>query len=82
MGDGSTLRAITLEHVFYILRLKEILSEKANLLIINPTIAMINKLILAASIPELIPIKTDNINVLNIIKKTHQPGGAPYNTVA
>lgn len=82
MGDGSTLRAITLEDVFYILRLKEILSEKANLLIINPTIAMINKLILAASIPELIPIKTDNIKVLNIIKKTHQPGGAPYNTFA
>ncbi|EES4392132.1 hypothetical protein V9O26_003108 [Escherichia coli] len=82
MGDGSTLRAITLEYVFYILRLKEILSEKANLLIIKPTIAMINKLILAANIPELIPIKTDNIKALNIIKNTHQPGGAPYNTVA
>ena len=82
MGDGSTLRAITLEDVFYILLLKEILSEKANLLIINPTIAITNKLILPAIIPELIPIKTDNIKVLNTIKNTHQPGGAPYNTVA
>ena len=68
MGDGSTLRAITLEDVFYILLLKEILSEKTNLLIINPTIAMTNKLILPAIIPELIPIKTDNIKVLNTIK--------------
>ena len=82
MGDGSTLRAITLEDVFYILLLKEILSEKANLLIINPTIAITNKLILPAIIPELRPIKTDNIKVLNTIKNTHQPGGAPYNTVA
>lgn len=43
---------------------------------------MTNKLILPAIIPELIPIKTDNIKVLNTIKNTHQPGGTPYNTVA
>lgn len=43
---------------------------------------MTNKLILPAIIPELIPIKTDNIKVLNTIKNTHHPGGVPYNTVA
>ena len=82
MGDGSTLRAITLEDVFYILLLKEILSEKANLLIINPKIPMTNKLILNATIPAFNPIKIDNVKVPNITKNTHQPGGAPYNIVA
>lgn len=43
---------------------------------------MTNKLILNATIPALIPIKTDNTKVLNIIKNTHQPGGAPYNILA
>jgi hypothetical protein len=46
-----------LKTYFTFLLLKEILSEKANLLIINPTIAITNKLILPAIIPELIPIK-------------------------
>ncbi|EGJ8043649.1 hypothetical protein LAC55_002383 [Escherichia coli] len=71
-----------MEDVFYILRLKEILSEKANLLIINPTIAMTNKLILNATIPALSPIKIDIIKEPSITKNTHQPGGAPYNTAA
>lgn len=43
---------------------------------------MTTKLILNATIPALSPIKIDIIKVPSITKKTHQPGGAPYNIVA
>lgn len=45
-------------------------------------IPTIGKLIVPAAIPAIIVIKMDIIKVPNITKNTHQPGGAPYNTVA
>lgn len=71
-----------LRRQLYILRLKEILSEKDILLTIKAKMPTIGKLIVPAAIPAIIVIKMDIIKVPNITKNTHQPGGAPYNTVA
>lgn len=59
---------------YYILRLKTTLSEKIALPAINPTAAIIGRLIVAPAIPVDIPISIDRPKVNNITTKAYQPG--------
>lgn len=66
----------------YILRLNTTLSEKIALPAINPTAAIIGRLIVAPAIPVDIPIRIDRPKVNTITMKAYQPGKVPYRTVA
>lgn len=58
----------------YPLRLNTTLSEKIALPAINPTAAMIGRLIVAPAMPVDIPINIDRPKVNNITTKAYQPG--------
>ncbi len=58
----------------YILRLNTTLSEKITLPAINPTAAMIGRLIVAPAMPVDIPIRIDRPNVSKITTAAYQPG--------
>ena len=66
----------------YILLLNTTLSENIALPAINPTAAMIGRLIVAPAIPVDIPISIDRPKVNNITTKAYQLGKVPYRTVA
>ena len=66
----------------YILLLNTTLSENIALPAINPTAAMIGRLIVAPAIPVDIPISIDRPKANNITTKEYQPGKVPYRTVA
>lgn len=66
----------------YILLLNTTLSENIALPAINPTAAMIGRLIVAPAIPVDIPISIDRPKANNITTKAYQPGKVPYRTVA
>lgn len=66
----------------YILLLNTTLSENIALPAINPTAAMIGRLIVAPAIPVDIPISIDRPKANNITMKAYQPGKVPYRTVA
>ncbi|ESE83003.1 hypothetical protein SEH50133_20564 [Salmonella enterica subsp. houtenae serovar 50:g,z51:- str. 01-0133] len=68
--------------MYYILLLKETLSEKDILLTIKAKIPTIGKLIVPAAIPAIILINMDIIKVPNMTKRIHQLGGEPYRTEA
>ena len=58
----------------YILRLNTTLSKKIALPAINPTAAIIGRLIVAPAIPVDIPTRIDRPKVNNITTKAYQPG--------
>lgn len=58
----------------YILRLNTTLSDNIALPAINPTAAIIGRLIVAPAMPADIPIRIDRPNVSKITTTAYQPG--------